>query len=167
MMEDLTKPVEIKYRDGKWKDASVMADRCSGEIPAGSHTYYCVFYLDGKQVARVPENRLRDKEVYKKLLGRPWLQRLQALDKITLTEWDNWQYEFSMDDDTDYVYRINHEQDMFVFVAGCRETARAVLHVMNNEDVVVYNIDRYQAIKALFPDKKVTVMEPTVRAVEL
>ena len=161
-------PVEIKYRDGKWKRTSVMADRCSGEVPAGSNTFYCIFYLDGKQVARVPENRLDDKAVYSKLFGRPWLQRFLDLpEKVTLSEYYNWEQELDVPDDTDYVYQINHVGDMFVYIAGCRETARAVLHIMNNEDVTVYNINRYQAIKALFPDKKVTVMEPSVRAVEL
>jgi len=162
------KPVTIKYRDGHNKIVTVKADSCSGEIPAYSNTYYCLFYRDGSNtnVARVAKNRLLPGyyKVYQKLFGRPWLAKLQAMDKIALSEYRDWENEISgYPQDTETIWSINyHRSEMWVI--QCPD--RCILHVMNNEEITRKGEPR-EALKKLFPGKKVHLLVPTTVAVEL
>ena len=171
------RPVTIKYRDGHNKIVTIKATSCSGEIPAHSNTYYCLFYLGDepygngmsrrpKQIARVAQSRLLPGyyEVYQKLFGRPWLAKLQAMDKIALSEYRDWENEISgYPQDTETIWSINyHRSEMWVI--QCPD--RCILHVMNNEEVTRKGAPR-EALKKLFPGKKVHLLVPTTVAVEL
>lgn len=159
------KPVTIKYRDGKHQTVSVKADSCSGEIPAYSDTYYCIFYLDKKQVARVAKSRLLPgyyKE-YQRLFGRPWLEKIVNATEIHLTYFDNWESEIGgYLDDTERIWMVNH--DSHTWVIECND--RAILHIMNNDEQT-FKGEFKTALKGLFPDKKIKVYYPTVKVVEI
>jgi len=157
-------PVTIKYRDGKHQTVTVEADRCSGEVPAHSDTYYCIFYLEGKQVARVAQSRLLPGyyREYQRLFGRPWLEKIANAPEIRLTPYDNWEVEIGHPDDTEQVWMVN--DDMHTWVIECAQ--RVILHIMNNDDQVV-NGDFKVALKALFAGKKVALHYPAVNLVEL
>lgn len=163
------KPVTIKYRDGHNKIVTVKADSCSGEIPAYSNTYYCLFYRNGvtANVAKVAKNRLLPGyfKVYQKLFGRPWLKKLHDMgDKITLSEYRNWENEIDgYPDDTQTIWQINLNRNE-MWVIQCPD--RCILHVMNNEEVTRKGESRV-ALKKLFPDKKVHMLVPMTLAVEL
>lgn len=165
------KPVTIKYRDSKGNVLTVKATSCSGEVPAGSNQFYCNFYMEqpGETrpafVAKVWEKRLLPGylEIYHKLFGRPWKQKLRDMDKITLSEYRDWENELSYPKDTEQVWQINYQRgDMWV--VQC--TDRTILHVMNNKDVV--RRGKFEdAIKKLFSGKKIRLMIPTTTVVEL
>jgi hypothetical protein len=164
----MSRTVTIKYRDGK-KVATVKADSCHGEIPAYSNTYYCVFSLNGQQVARVPRSRLLPKyaKAYEKLFGRPWLDKIRNAERIVLHEYRDWYVRLGgLPDDTVTVWGVNCSSAYWVIVAGSGTKARAVLHVPNNPEVVRRG-DARTAIKNLFPGKKVSLLQPTTVAVEL
>src|SRR5208337_2500318 len=163
----------------KNKVVTIKADSCSGEIPAYSNTYYCIFCLgyedDGtlrrpKQVARVAKSRLLPGyyEVYQKLFGRPWLDKVRKADKIVLSEYRDYESRLSgWPDDTVSVWEVNYSDDMWVIVAGDKKKTRAILHIMNNPEITRRGKTGQEAIRKLFPGKKVFLLEPTTVTVEL
>lgn len=161
-------PMTIQFKE-KGKVVTIKADRCSGEIPAGSNTYYCCFYWQGAQVARVPRTRLvLDDKAYSKLFGRPWIEKLRQVNEIYLSEYDNWETEIGgYPEDTDTIYMVNHDSHMWVIIAGTgRKNARAILHVMNNEEFT--RKGEYQtALKKLFPGKKISMQKMVYTTVEI
>jgi len=166
--------VEIKYCDGSEHNHSrvmaVKADSCSGEVPAGSNTSYCLFYLKGVQVARVAKSRLLPGyyDVYTKLFGRPWLQRLKEAKRIFLSEYRDWDSEIGgYPEDTDTIWMVNYDKHTWVISAGAgTKKARYILHVMNNDEITRRG-DYKTALKKLFPGKKISVMQQTVTAVDI
>ena len=162
------RPATIKYREGK-RVVTIKADSCHGDIPAGSDTYYCVFSMGGNQVARVPRKRLLPgyDKAYERLFGRPWLDKVRSAERIVLSEYRDYDTRLGgLPEDTDSVWMVNHDSHTWVIVAGEGSTSRAILHVMNNDEVTRRGESR-EAIKRLFPGKKVALLQPTVTAVEL
>jgi hypothetical protein len=161
----MMKPVTIKYRDGEQRVASVRADRCSGEIPAYSDTFYCIFYRKGLEVARVAKSRLLPGyyKVWEKLFGRPWLEKVRSAEKILLSKYRDWEDEIEgYPKDTVQVWAVNYDKHTWVIM--CEN--RCILHIMNNDEVTRRGKPR-EAIKKLFPGKKVTMLQTTVTEVEL
>lgn len=159
------KPVTIKYRDGKQKIVSLLADRCSGQIPAHSDTYYCLFYLEGAEVGRVAKSRLLPGyyEEYLRLYGRPWLKMVADLTEIHLTAFDNWESEIGgYPDNTERIWVVNNDHKTWVI--ECED--RSILHITNNDEQT-FKGEFKTALKMLFPDKKIKVYYPTVQIVEI
>ena len=167
-MKTYGRPVEIKYRGGQQKVMSVMANGCSGEYAQGVSS--AIFYLDGKQVLKIAESRLLPgmKKVYTKLFGRPWLQRIADAKAIHLSRFDDWSSALGgYPDDTDTVYMVNYEHETWVLVCGTdTKNERAILHVMNNSEKTRRG-KFADAVKKLFPGKKVTMEKHTVETIEL
>ena len=164
------RPVTIKYRDGKQNVVSIKADSCSGVYPAGSHTFYCEFYLHAKHIAKVAESRLLPgyKKVYQKLFGRPWLLQIKEAQRIVLSEYRDYdQYIGGLPEDTDTVWQVNHDSHTWVIMAGTgTKNVRSILHVMNNDEITRRG-DYKTALKKLFPGKKISVMQQTVTSVDI
>ena len=148
-------PVTIKYRDGKHQTVTIKADRCSGEVPAYSNTYYCIFYLKGTQVARVAQSRLLPGyyKKYSQLFGRPWLEKITNATEIRLMPFDDGDEKIGgYPNDTERVWTVNDDEHTWVIeCAKC-----AILHVMNNDDQT-FKGDFKTALKRMFPNKKVTL----------
>lgn len=156
------KSVTIKYRDGK-QTVSVRADSCSGEIPAYSNTFYCLFYRNGQQIARVAKSRLLPgyDKVYQKLFGRPNLKRVHGAEEIRLTRYDE-THLGGLPQDYVRVWAINgSERD---WVIECSD--RTILHIMNNDEITRKGTFK-KALMKLFPGKKIKVYYPTVHVEEI
>jgi hypothetical protein len=158
------RPLTIKYRQGG-KTVSIQADSSSGEIPAGSNTYYCLFYLNKVQVARVKRDQLlkHSKERYEELFGRPWLKAITEAPSISLTEFQDWENEIGgYPTDAEQIWSINGSKYNWVI----QGEDWATLHVVNNEEVTEKG-SFSDTLKKLFPDKKIKVYYPTVRVEEI
>lgn len=168
-MKTYGKPLEIKYRGGSdQKVMSVMANGCSGEYAQGVSS--AIFYLDGKQVLKIAESRLTPeaKKTYTKLFGRPWLQRLADAKDIYLSEYDNWSNDIGgYPDDTDTILMVNHEHETWVLVCGTgTKNERVILHVLNNPEKTRRG-KFVDAVKKLFPGKKIRMQKVEYSTVEL
>lgn len=155
-------PIKIKYRTTAGFKV-VTTDACSGETPAGSSTFYWLFYLGRdergarKQVGRVAERFLSAKERIKvnALYGRPWLEKVTFAPKLRLTPWSN--YEDDIDGlprDTMQVWRINNLQDTYIV----ERTAGANLHVINNKESISLAKTFREALRQLFPTQPITIL---------
>jgi hypothetical protein len=159
------KAVTIKYRDGKQQIASIRADECSGELPAYSNTYYCLFYRNGKQIARVAKSRLLPgyDKVYEKLFGRRWLEEVQNAKEIVLSVYDDWQSEIGgYPKDTEEIWSVNGSARNWVIECS----GRSVLHIMNNDEIARKGAFK-EALAKLFPGKKIKICRPTVHIEEI
>jgi hypothetical protein len=167
------KPITIRYRGKNQKLMSVKADYCHGEIPAYSNTFYWIFELDKKEVARVAESRIvkEDREKATLLYGRPWLLKIENIPNIRLVEGDI--FDYNLPDEAERIWNIAGLSEREYWVIECSD--RAVLHVMNNpERVVNWNPTTTmrsasfpRALKKLFPGKKIHISFSVTRTEEI
>ena len=108
------------------------------------------------------------KKVYQKLFGRPWLQTIKDAKRIVLSEYRDYDnYIGGLPEDTDTVWQVNHDSHTWVIVAGTNtKNQRAILHIMNNDEVTRRG-ELVEALKKLFPGKKISMLQTTVTEVEL
>jgi hypothetical protein len=153
----------VKYFDETNRKVTIRADRCSGEIPAHSSTFYCLFYRAGKQVARVAKSQLLPGyyRVYEKLFGRPWLEAVMKTEHITLTEYDENLLD-GLPEDYERVWAVN--SSLRNWVIEC--PGRSILHILNNEEIARKGTFK-EALLKLFPGKKIKIYYPTVRIEEV
>lgn len=166
----MKRSVEIKYRDGRQKVASLRATDCYGQLPAGSNTMYWVFTLKNGERQSVAKSRLLPGYDAKasRLYGRPWIEKLKKAEKIFLSTYENWETEIGgFPTDTDTIWQVNYDKHMWVIVAGSgTKKARAILHVMNNDEITRRG-DSNAALRKLFPGKKLFVLQQTTTTVEI
>jgi hypothetical protein len=177
------RPITIKYRGAGQKVMSLRADHVTGHSSGNGPTYWdFTLGYDGiplrfpegglipdsviagasrgkrKLVGSVPESRLLPGELKKvmKLYGRPWLERVMNSDSICLTDTDSAGFG-RLPLDTTAVWTINHPGSWVI-----ERESGASLHIMNNDEVFKRGKTFAEALKKLFPGKKITIHRPTI-----
>lgn len=155
---------EFKYRkDGKV--VTVRADGTGLELPAGSSTWYQCLYINAGQVnaqKTVARCKVADllpgyAEKAKRLYSKHWMDKVRALDKISL--WRAHSEDFGgLPKDAVDVWYFGARDSWVIECDG-----RAILHVMNNPERSKRGRTFAACLRRLFPHQPITVNHPAVR----
>jgi len=149
---------KFSYPDKKKGVQVIQADHCSGETPAGSNTFYWLFYLgrnsagQRQQVARVAERKFSaaQKKAINQLYGWTWMEKIVNAPELRLQVWHNYDdYLENIPEETEQVWKINNLQGTWLL----QNPTSITLHVMNNEDTTMEGSDFKNTLCKLWPDK--------------
>lgn len=154
----------IPYKTKDKQIKLVKADSCSGLYTKG--VSYLIFYYKKKEVLKILESKALPgvREQHQRLFGKPWRDKLKDLKSINLYERDIHELG-GLPKDTERVWSIYELASDGYWVI--EQSSGATFHMINHKEKHVKADSFPEALRKLFPGKKISVDYPTVKTVEV